>query len=68
LLFRFEGEDVANSELVVFITPRIIEQPVLTEAEKEALEETEFDRPVPVTTRAEKADAENQDKLPETVH
>ena len=68
LLFRFEGEDVANSELVVFITPRIIEQPVLTEAEKQALAETEFDRPVPVITRAEKADAENQDKLPETVH
>ncbi|MHC4389082.1 MAG: type II secretion system protein GspD, partial [Planctomycetota bacterium] len=68
LLFRFEGEDVTNSELVVFITPRIIEQPVLTEAEKQALEETEFDRPVPVITRAEKADKEAQDKLPETVH
>ncbi len=68
LLFRFEGEDVANSELVVFITPRIIEQPVLTEAEKRAYEVTEFDRPVPVITRAEKADQENQDKLPETIH
>ncbi len=68
LLFRYEGEDVANSELVVFITPRIIEQPVLTEAEKQALEVTEFDRPVPVKTRAEKADEENQDKLPETIH
>jgi type IV pilus assembly protein PilQ len=68
LLFRFEGEDVTNSELVVFITPRIIEQPVLTEAERQAYEVTEFDTPVPVTTRAEKADAEVQDKLPETVH
>ncbi|MDH4239397.1 MAG: secretin and TonB N-terminal domain-containing protein [Phycisphaerae bacterium] len=68
LLFRFEGEDAANSELVVFITPRIIEQPVLTEAEKEALKVTEFDRPMPVKTRAEKADEENQDKLPETIH
>lgn len=66
LLFRFEGEDVANSELVVFITPRIIEQPVLTEAEKRAYEVTEFDSPVPVITRAEKADEENPDKLPET--
>lgn len=66
LLFRFEGEDVANSELVVFITPRIIEQHVLTEAEKRALEVTEFDGPVPVTTRSEKADQEVQDKLPET--
>ena len=66
LLFRFEGEDVANSELVVFITPRIIEQPVLTEAEKQALAVTEFNRPKPVITRAEKADEEVQDKLPET--
>ena len=68
LLFRYEGEDVSNSELVVFITPRIIERPVLTEAEKQALEETEFEGPVPVKTRAEKADEENQDKLPETVY
>jgi type IV pilus assembly protein PilQ len=29
-LFRFEGEDTAVTELLVFITPRIIEQePVL---------------------------------------
>ncbi len=68
LLFRFEGEDVDNSELVVFITPRIVEQPTLTEAEKRALEVTEFDGPVPVKTRAEKADEEKPDKLPETLH
>jgi type IV pilus assembly protein PilQ len=68
LLFRFEGEDVSNSELVVFITPRIIEKPVLSEAEKQALEETEFDRPVPVQTRAEKADEKAEDKLPETIY
>lgn len=69
LLFRFEGEDVSNSELVIFITPRIIEEPVLTEAEKQALEATEFIRPVPITTRAEKADAKAaEDKLPETIH
>jgi type IV pilus assembly protein PilQ len=68
MLFRFEGEDVSNSELVVFITPRIIEKPVLTEREKQALEETEFDSPVPVKTRAEKADEKSEDKLPETLH
>ncbi len=68
LLFRFEGEDVSNSELVVFITPRIIEKPILTEAEKQALEVTEFATPVPVSTRAEKADEEKPDKLPETLH
>jgi len=68
LLFRFEGEDVDNSELVVFITPRIVEQPTLTEAEKRALEVTEFDGPAPVSTRAEKADEKMKDKLPETTH
>jgi len=59
LLFRFEGEDITNSELVVFITPRIITHPVLSEAEQQAYEETEFGRPKPVTTRMEKeAEAE----------
>ncbi|MBW8040116.1 MAG: hypothetical protein FVQ85_08970 [Planctomycetes bacterium] len=59
LLFRFEGESVTNSELVVFITPRIIEHAVLSEAEKEAYKITEFNRPIPITTRMEKeADAE----------
>ncbi len=58
-LFRFEGEDIINSEIVVFITPRIIERPGLTEAEQQAYEETEFSRPVPVTTKMEKeAEAE----------
>ncbi len=66
LLFRFEGEDVTNSELVVFITPRIIEKPVMSEEEQRAYEATEFKRPVPVTTKTEKADEEIQDKLPET--
>jgi type IV pilus assembly protein PilQ len=53
-LFRFEGEDITNSELVVFITPRIVEQPVLSEAEQQAYEETEFSRPAPVQSRMEK--------------
>ena len=66
LLFRFEGEDVSNSELVVFITPRIIEQPVMSEEEQKAYEATEFKGPVPVKTRAEKADEKAEDKLPET--
>jgi len=54
LLFRFEGEDITNSELVVFITPRIIIHPVLSEAEQQAYEETEFIRPKPVMSRMEK--------------
>jgi len=42
MLFRFEGEERISSELVVFITPRLIEESVLTETEAEYLEATEF--------------------------
>ncbi len=67
LLFRFEGEDVTNSELVVFITPRIITHPGLSEAEQQAYEATEFIRPIPVTTRMEKeAEAEQENSEEET--
>jgi len=52
-LFRFEGEDTAITELVVFITPRIITQPVLSLDEQNALEETIFGPPEPSSTRAE---------------
>jgi type IV pilus assembly protein PilQ len=49
-IFTFEGEETANSELVVFITPRIVEQPVMTESEKLYLEGTEIPRPkTPIT-------------------
>ena len=54
-LFRFEGEDTVTSELVVFITPWIIETPVMTEAERKAYKETEFSGPELAFTRAEKA-------------
>ena len=49
-LFRFEGESTINSELVVFITPRVIEEAVLTESEAEFLEATEISSPqLPIT-------------------
>ncbi len=55
LLFRFESEDTKNVELVVFITPRVVEQPIpMTEAELIALKETEFDGPKPKFSRKEK--------------
>jgi len=41
-LFRFDGQKVTTSELVVFITPRVVEEPVLTETEAEYLEETDI--------------------------
>jgi general secretion pathway protein D len=53
LLFRFTGEDTVTSELVVFITPRIVEQPVMTETEQTQFETTEFSGPQPVSTAAE---------------
>jgi type II secretory pathway component GspD/PulD (secretin) len=53
-LFRFEGEATTVTELVVFITPRIISQPVLSEDEQMALDATKFDPPKPILTKAEK--------------
>ena len=52
-LFRFEGESTAVTELVVFITPHIIMEPVLTEKEQQAFDITEFSGPAPLTTKAE---------------
>jgi type IV pilus assembly protein PilQ len=62
-LFRFEGEDTAVTELVVFITPRIIiNQPVLTLDEQDALEETKIRRPGISRTKAEeKIEKENKE-------
>jgi len=54
-LFKFEGEDTITSELVVFITPWIVEQPVLTDIEKQNYQETEFQGPIPIETRSERS-------------
>lgn len=54
-LFRFEGEATTNTELVIFITPHIVTEPILTEEEQQALDITEFSGPMPTTTKAEKA-------------
>ena len=56
-LFKCEGEDTVTSELVVFITPRIIETPAMSamsEDEKKNYIETEFAGPEPTYTRVEK--------------
>jgi len=52
-LFRSETESIETSELVIFITPRIIAQPVLSETERQQLEVTEFSGPKPASTRIE---------------
>ncbi len=44
-LFKFEGEETIVSEMVVFITPRIIEHPVLTPREAENLKKTHICAP-----------------------
>ncbi|MHC4212206.1 MAG: secretin N-terminal domain-containing protein [Planctomycetota bacterium] len=55
LLFRFESEDTKNVELVVFITPRIVQQPIpMDENEQTAYQETEFNGPEPEYSRKEK--------------
>jgi type IV pilus assembly protein PilQ len=54
MAFRFQGEDSTISELVIFITPRIIDNPVLTPTELEQLKVTDFNGPQPIYTGAEK--------------
>ena len=54
-LFKFEGESTINSELVVFITPRVIEESVLTKTEAEFLEATEISSPKPPVTKIDPA-------------
>jgi len=56
--FTFEGEETVNSELVVFITPRIIEDNTLTETEAIYLESTNFPSPVPPQTRLGNEDSD----------
>jgi type IV pilus secretin PilQ/predicted competence protein len=53
-LFRFDGEDTAVTELIVFITPWIVgQEPVLSLDEQEALEQTKFKKPKTSLTRSE---------------
>jgi len=52
-LFKFEGETTVITELVVFITPKIITGPVLTENEQHAYNVTEFKGPKSSNTKAE---------------
>jgi type II secretory pathway component GspD/PulD (secretin) len=54
-IFRYQGEETVTSELVVFITPRIVESPVLTELEKKNLEDTNIIAPTSPTTLVDPA-------------
>jgi len=44
-LFRFEGESTVNSELVVFITPHVVEKPELSEEEQRYLADSVYVSP-----------------------
>jgi type IV pilus assembly protein PilQ len=59
-LFKFEGEDTVISELVVFITPWLIEKPVMSKAEQRQYEITEFEGPEPQFTRPELKEQEQE--------
>jgi type II secretory pathway component GspD/PulD (secretin) len=50
-LFKFQGESTINSELVVFITPHLIEQPKLTEEELGFLANSVYAKPVEPETK-----------------
>ncbi len=55
-LFRSKTESVETNELVIFITPRIIVQPALSETERQQLEATEFSsqKPAPMILETSK--------------
>ena len=54
-LFKFTGETTNVSELVVFITPRIVTEPIMTDDEQNAFDSTIFSGPKPGPTKAEKS-------------
>ena len=56
--FKFKGEETVNSELVVFITPKVIEKPTLTEIENQYLEGTEIPHPISPETMIDSATRE----------
>ncbi len=61
-LFRFEGEATTTGELVVFITPRIVTEPVLSDDEQAAYATTNMRGPEPKKTKAEKAAKKERDR------
>ncbi|MEN6387183.1 MAG: secretin N-terminal domain-containing protein [Phycisphaerales bacterium] len=61
--FRFEGESTITSELVVFVTPRLIEKSGLSVLEQKQFEITDFNGPEPFKTKAEKPKVEKPKKV-----
>ena len=63
-LFRFEGEKTTDSELVVFITPHIIEHPVLSPTELRQLENSKMPTLENQTSRFERPTQDLQSPMP----
>ncbi|MHC4553027.1 MAG: secretin N-terminal domain-containing protein [Planctomycetota bacterium] len=61
-LFRFEGESTTNSELVIFITPHLINEPALTPEEQDILDNMQFVSPRHSKTKLGKADLNTMDE------
>jgi type IV pilus secretin PilQ/predicted competence protein len=59
--FRFEGEETVNSEMLVFITPKIMTDASLNDHEQKQYKETEFAGPEVRQTRAEKDVTDGKD-------
>jgi type IV pilus assembly protein PilQ len=53
-IFKFQAEETVFSELIVFVTPWIVEQPGLDKHEQNAYEHTEFEPPCTPMSNAEK--------------
>ena len=62
-LFMDVEESVETNELIIFITPKIVVDPTLSEDELKGLKETKFSGPKPMYTEDEKA--ERKDKKTE---
>ncbi|MEN6307433.1 MAG: secretin N-terminal domain-containing protein [Anaerohalosphaeraceae bacterium] len=60
-LFKFRGENIVNSELVVFITPKIVTDHTLTPTEQRHLDETSFGSPKTPEPKLIKIDTTNTD-------
>ncbi len=60
-MFRFEGESTTNSELVIFITPHLINEPALTPEEQRMLDDTIFVSPRTPETRLSMTDDDDDD-------
>lgn len=58
-LFKFNGEETVISELVVFITPKIVEEPVMSPEETEMLDATKVCKPTCAAPKLEECAKQN---------